>query len=145
MIIIPLLCLLAFGLIVSLIGLYVLAYSKKEALGKAYKFTSYATITVGALICIHAFIFAAVVSTCHSGGHFGKGGFKMRTEMHGNCGYGGGSCDHHSYKKSSCEGDACGPHKKVKCEKSCSHEGKMIEKEVVVTVIEDEEESASEE
>ena len=138
MIIIPLLCLLAFGLIVSLIGLYVLAYSKKEALGKAYKFTSYATITVGVLICVHALIFAVVVSTCHSGGCYGKGGFKMRTEMHGDCGYGGGSCDHHSFKKSSCEGEACGPHRKMKCEKSCSHDGTMMEKEVIVKVIEDE-------
>lgn len=145
MIIIPLLCLLGFGLVVSLIGLYVLAYSKKEALGKAYRFTSYATITVGALICFLSIMFAVVASACHTGnGCYGKGKFRMRTEMHGGCSSYNEGCGHHSFNSSSCEGNTCGTHKKMKCEKTCSQEGKQIEKEVIVQVIEEEDDDSKE-
>lgn len=121
MFIIPLLVLLSFGLVVKLIGLLGLAYTKKEGLGKIYKITSYLTIAFGTLIFIGGIIAAILFSTCHNSGcHKGKS--KCKTEVRSHCG--GGACEKSSHKKSSCES-------------ACDHHGKKVIKKTIITEGED--------
>ena len=52
MLIIPVLMAVSFGLLISLVGLFALAKTKKDGHGKIYKITSYMTIIVGNVIVI---------------------------------------------------------------------------------------------
>ena len=117
MFILPLFMLLSFGLLVLLVGLFVLAYSKKEGLGKIYKIVSYLTVLCGTIVFVGGIVAAIVISSCCSSG-CEDGKRSCRTEIRSHHGH--GSCDSHSSIK--------------ECKKSCD-EGK--EKTVTVEIIEE--------
>ena len=58
---------LSLALIVLMGGLFLLAYSKKEALGKLTKITSYLAIVFGTAVFVGGLICAIMCSTCNKG------------------------------------------------------------------------------
>jgi cytochrome bd-type quinol oxidase subunit 2 len=56
---------LSLALIVLMGGLFLLAYSKKEALGKLTKIASYLAIVFGTAVFIGGLICAIMCATCH--------------------------------------------------------------------------------
>lgn len=120
---IPVFMLLSFGLLVALIGLYVLAYSKKEGLGKIYKWTSYLTVTCGTIVCIGAIVAGCMFSCCHKS-RCGKRFYqRCHTEMRAHCG--DHSYGHSCESKNHCSG-------KKECKNTCE---KKIEKEVIIDTV----------
>ena len=58
---------LCLALIVLMGGLFLLAYSKKEGLGKLTKITSYVAIVFGTAVFVGGLICAIICSTCNKG------------------------------------------------------------------------------
>jgi len=126
MLIIPVLMVVSFGLLISLVGLFALAKTKKDGHGKIYKITSYLTIIVGNIIVIGGIVAGSMLSCCHSA--CGHGRVDCKTEMSGDCSKGGKSCS----KKLECKKSG-----ESKCTKktTCSKDGNKeitIEKEVII-------------
>ena len=122
---------LSLALIVLMGGLFLLAYAKKESLGKMTKIASYVAILFGTVVFVGGIIGACMCSTCHKG--------KCNKDKM-ECSRGGmkGECS-----KGSCEKDEMECHKgmmKGHCEKEgeCSeiviesNDGKKIIKQVKI-------------
>lgn len=133
MFIIPVLMVVSFGLLISLVGLFALAKTKKDGHGKIYKITSYMTIIVGNVIVIGGIVVGTMLSCCHSSCGHGHGNMKCKSEMNSHCSKGGKSCS----KKSDCKKSECKNGGESNCTKTttCTKDGNKevtIEKEVII-------------
>ena len=131
MLIIPVLMVVSFGLLISLVGLFALAKTKKDGHGKIYKITSYLTIIVGNVIVVGGIVAGAMFSCHHSS--CGHGRVDCKTEMSSNCSKGGKSCS----KKSDCKKSECKKGGESKCTKTttCTKDGNKevaVEEEVLI-------------
>ncbi len=125
---------------VVMAGLFMLAKSKKEQLGRMYTIASSVAVAFGTLIFVFG-ITAGILMCCHKA--CGKGENNCKSEMqcpmmmhgggmgncskmnmHGNCEMGGGSCSDMGNSK-------CGGGMSEECEKMCEKEGNMV-KEVII-------------
>lgn len=89
---------LSLALIVLMGGLFLLAYSKKEGLGKMTKITSYVAITFGIIVFVGGLVCATLCSSCHKS----------------KCGRDKMEC-HRGMKDKSFEKGSCSNDKKVSC------------------------------
>ena len=83
---------LSLALIVLLGGLFLLAYAKKESLGKMTKIASYVAILFGTVVFVGGIICATMCSTCHKGKCTKDKMECSRGGMKGECSK-GSSCD----------------------------------------------------
>lgn len=81
---------LSLALIVLLGGLFLLAYSKKENLGRLTKIASYVAIAFGTVVFVGGIVMATLCSSCHKS-KCGKNKMECHSEMKGDCS--GGSCE----------------------------------------------------
>jgi hypothetical protein len=122
---------LSLALIVLMGGLFLLAYAKKESLGKITKIASYVAILFGTVVFIGGIISASMCSACHKG-KCGKDKMEChRGGMKGECSK--GSCEneemecHKGMGKGSCEkGGEC---TEIKIE---SNDGEKVIKQVKI-------------
>lgn len=128
MLIIPVLMVVSFGLLISLVGLFSLSKTKKEGLGKMYKITSYLTILVGNLIVIGGIVIGSMLCCCHSSCGHGHGNMKCKSEMSNHRAKDEQSCTKNTHCKKPCESKCT---KTTICTKD-GHKEVTIEKEVVV-------------
>jgi hypothetical protein len=137
---------LSLALIVLLGGLFLLAYAKKESLGKLTKIASYVAILFGTVVFVGGIIGACMCSSCHKGKCDKDKMECSRGGMKGECSK--GSCEKDEMEcqkgmaKGHCEGEEkeCCEGEEGKCKKGgeCSEgkeectEGKKVVKEVKV-------------
>ena len=84
---------LSLALIVLLGGMFLLAYAKKESLGKMYKITSYVAVLFGTTVFIGGLIMA-LCGPCHES-KCNKGGMKCTKEVRMECTKGGSEMECH--------------------------------------------------
>ena len=128
MILFPLFILLAFAMLVITAGLFMLAYTRKEGLGKFSKIASYLTVFFGSAVFVGGIIGSILIGCCHDskcGDKWGECRMERQMEYHhgGMNHHGGmyhhegmGNSDHCDKKAKSCckkEMKEC----KVVCEK----------------------------
>jgi hypothetical protein len=133
MFIIPVLVVVSFGLLISLVGLFSLAKTKKDGHGKIYKITSYMTIIVGNAIVIGGIVAGTMLSCCHSSCGHACGRVDCKSEMSSHCSRGGESCS----KKSECKKLDCtkGGESKFTKTTTCTKDGNKevtVEKEILI-------------
>ncbi|MEJ6616970.1 MAG: hypothetical protein QNL61_08680 [Crocinitomicaceae bacterium] len=133
MLIIPVLMAVSFGLLISLVGLFALAKTKKDGHGKIYKITSYMTIIVGNVIVIGGIVAGSMLSCFHSSCGYGHVRVGCETEMSSYCLRVGKSCS----KKSECKKSECKNGGESKYPKSiiCTKDGNKeiaVKKEILI-------------
>lgn len=131
---------LSLSLLVLLGGLFLLAYSKKEGLGKITKIASYVAILFGSAVFVCGLLCATMCNSC-KGSKCEKGSMECRKEMRGHCSE--SKCEKGMSDMSHCdksEMGSCSEEKgecsKSKCEKGmeaehCKKDGKDCCKEAI--------------
>ena len=127
---------LALSLLVLLGGLFLLAYAKKEGLGKMTKLASYVAVTFGTICFVGGLIGSLMCGSCHKG-KCDKDGMKctkeVRIEYHDGMSK-GGHCEKNASEN--CCKAGKGECSESKCEKGmeaehCKKDGKDCCKEAI--------------
>jgi hypothetical protein len=118
---------LALSLLVLLGGLFLLAYAKKEGLGKMTKIASYVAVIFGTICFVGGLIGSLMCGSCHKG-KCDKDGMKCTKEVRIECHEGmskGGHCDKNATEKCCKEGmDGNAAHCEKNATEKCCKEGK---------------------
>lgn len=128
MILFPLFILLSFAMLVITAGLFMLAYTRKEGLGKFSKISSYLTVFFGSAVFVGAIVGSILIGCCHNskcGDKWEKCGMESRMEYHH------GGMKHHKgmYNSDHCDkkDKDCCKMKKKECKVVCEKDSIVVE------------------
>lgn len=129
MILFPLFVLLSFAMLVIPAGLFMLAYTRKEGLGKFSKIASYLTVFFGSAVFVGGIIGSILIGCCHDskcGDNRGKCAIEYQMDYHH------GGMKHHDgmYYSNHCDKKAksCCKTEKKECKAACEKDSTGVEK-----------------